>query len=532
MTSDTSKNAFPRIHSDNYRSYSSEKRPFACTMAPAIKVKMRWEVGTDDSKHFVIKLKVPKSWRTGPISKLKETFIDSYNAKHGPASLLHGDEIHMVTGSGKILYDSDIVEQNVSSHDDIHVKEGAPPERKQTHWSHPAVAGASRPVSSTGVATTASGHSFSYSKWDNLDVSDEEEDGADCHPNIDKKSWVRLKQQKREEERAQQKANIERLTRDRDEKKARLAGMKAALPESEPEGADEKVAYMEQRQELQDMQFSLDDAEEALATAIRKKKWTADELCEIGEEVTMGNPNKDSDLAIPGAVLGAAPPPFEDYDSYVKKHMGTIRAFALLSGSYDKFRDFLWEHPELLSEHVTGYLLLLCLDYEMDGRRQEAKQVAHNYQIIQFCLELAMANKWDARDAVQAFFRRVYDDKDATKYVKGFKEAVLDFMKKLVQRAKDKKAAGEESPLKVQEAQEMALEEGVEEEEGIISKDAPLGPGGLHPQEVFDSLPEKMQECFAAQDIPMLQKVMEEMDKDQAAYHLKRCIDSGLRCPG
>ena len=97
-------------------------------------------------------------------------------------------------------------------------------------------------------------------------------------------------------------------------------------------------------------------------------------------------------------------------------------------------------------------------------------------------------------------------------------------MKKLVQRAKDKKAAGEESPLKVQEAQEMALEEGVEEEEGIISKDAPLGPGGLHPQEVFDSLPEKMQECFAAQDIPMLQKVMEEMDKDQAAYHLKRCI--------
>ena len=27
---------------------------------------------------------------------------------------------------------------------------------------------------------------FSYSKWDNIELSDDE---SDCHPNIDKQSW-------------------------------------------------------------------------------------------------------------------------------------------------------------------------------------------------------------------------------------------------------------------------------------------------------------------------------------------------------
>ena len=59
-----------------------------------------------------------------------------------------------------------------------------------------------------------------------------------------------------------------------------------------------------------------------------------------------------------------------------------------------------------------------------------------------------------------------------------------------------------------------------------------MGPGGLHPQEVFDSLPEEMQDCFASQDIPKLQKLIEAMDPEKASYHLKRCVDSGLWVPG
>ena len=64
-----------------------------------------------------------------------------------------------------------------------------------------------------------------------------------------------------------------------------------------------------------------------------------------------------------------------------------------------------------------------------------------------------------------------------------------------------------------------------------LSKEERMGPGGLDPIEVFKTLPEKMREAFDTQDIPLLQKVLEDMPKEEAAYHMKRCADSGLWVP-
>ena len=59
-----------------------------------------------------------------------------------------------------------------------------------------------------------------------------------------------------------------------------------------------------------------------------------------------------------------------------------------------------------------------------------------------------------------------------------------------------------------------------------------MGPGGLDPVEVFKSLPKDMQKAFDAQDIPLLQKVVEAMSPKEAAYHMDRCAKSGLWVPG
>ena len=40
-----------------------------------------------------------------------------------------------------------------------------------------------------------------------------------------------------------------------------------------------------------------------------------------------------------------------------------------------------------------------------------------------------------------------------------------------------------------------------------------------------------MQECFEEKDIEKLQKVIEEMPKAEAEYHMKRCVNSGLWVP-
>jgi len=71
-----------------------------------------------------------------------------------------------------------------------------------------------------------------------------------------------------------------------------------------------------------------------------------------------------------------------------------------------------------------------------------------------------------------------------------------------------------------------AVREAEEEE-----RQARLGPGGLDPVEVFESLPESLQKCFEMQDIPLLQQTIAAMPEEEATYHMKRCVDSGLWVP-
>ena len=40
-----------------------------------------------------------------------------------------------------------------------------------------------------------------------------------------------------------------------------------------------------------------------------------------------------------------------------------------------------------------------------------------------------------------------------------------------------------------------------------------------------------MKECFDKKDIALLQKVVLEMPKEEAEYHMKRCVESGLWVP-
>jgi cell division cycle protein 37 len=37
-----------------------------------------------------------------------------------------------------------------------------------------------------------------------------------------------------------------------------------------------------------------------------------------------------------------------------------------------------------------------------------------------------------------------------------------------------------------------------------------------------------MQQCFIDQNITKLKQVLSKMDPNEAAYHMQRCIDSGL----
>jgi cell division cycle protein 37 len=77
-------------------------------------------------------------------------------------------------------------------------------------------------------------------------------------------------------------------------------------------------------------------------------------------------------------------------------------------------------------------------------------------------------------------------------------------------------------------AEARKKELGLEEEEVELSKEERMGPGGLDPVEVFESLPEALQEAFHSQDTQRLKDALAAMPLEDAKYHMKRCEDSGL----
>lgn len=40
-----------------------------------------------------------------------------------------------------------------------------------------------------------------------------------------------------------------------------------------------------------------------------------------------------------------------------------------------------------------------------------------------------------------------------------------------------------------------------------------------------------LQKCFESRDIPLLMETIKAMPEEEARYHLKRCVDSGLWVP-
>ena len=61
-----------------------------------------------------------------------------------------------------------------------------------------------------------------------------------------------------------------------------------------------------------------------------------------------------------------------------------------------------------------------------------------------------------------------------------------------------------------------------------IPREERLGPGGLDPLEVIETLPPEMVAAFESRDVDQLKQVLMTLDPEDAERHMKRCVDSGL----
>merc|ERR1712241_688919 len=201
---------------------------------------------------------------------------------------------------------------------------------------------------------------------------------------------------------------------------------------------------------------------------------------------------------------------------FVSKYEKEIKAFGWMK-KFDDSKAYMMEHPHLACEETANYLVIHCLNLEMETKHEAMMQVAHQCICVQYLLELSKQLDVDPRSCISSFFTKIQIADN--EYKKAFEDELTAFIERIEIRAEQK----------IEEQMAEARLEAQREEE--LDRQNRIGPGGLDPVEVFDSLPDALKECFESQDIQRLQDTIKNMNQDDARYHMKRCVDSGLWKP-
>lgn len=335
-----------------------------------------------------------------------------------------------------------------------------------------------------------------YRKWDHIEVSDDEDD---THPNIDTPSLFKWRHE----------ARVQRMEE---------LNKKKMTVEQEKEMIEAKLREVRERVQREEDAESVEDLKKTLQEVELRAKEVQKKRAEVEKEIKKQPLNVDtlSKEGFSKSIINAAAKPKKEELSeeerekrmkkFVKENETIIKEYGMLQ-KFDDSKKFLMEgRTHLACEETANYLVIWCLDLEMEGKTDLMEHVAHQCICMQYLLELAKQLDIDPRACISSFFSKIQvaeqDYKDA------FYSELDAFKQRIKKRAEEK------------------IEEALEEE-----RLARLGPGGLDPTEVFESLPPRMQECFEKQDIPMLQQVIKELPEEEARYHMKRCVDSGLWVP-
>jgi cell division cycle protein 37 len=124
---------------------------------------------------------------------------------------------------------------------------------------------------------------------------------------------------------------------------------------------------------------------------------------------------------------------------------------------------------------------------------------------------------------VRPFFTRLSSDAGVCSEYESTFEALYE---KLYERAVEKRAEREAAL-----AEAEAVARGEADEAQPLSREERLGPGGLDPVEVFESLPEALQKAYEDKDVDALRAFINGCPTAQARDIMRKMTGSGLWVP-
>merc|ERR1719399_1257347 len=207
----------------------------------------------------------------------------------------------------------------------------------------------------------------------------------------------------------------------------------------------------------------------------------------------------------------------DGYEEFLAQNREILLEYAAIDEDDEVSQEFVLKHTQLLSEHATGFYLLHCINLQAEGKTREMRKCARQYLLLTYVCDLAKTMPGrDARDAIRPLFKKLSLNHESNE---AFDEHLETYIKHVKTRAEVKK-------------EEMAKEAAEEDVEYVpLKKGEQLGPGGLDPAEVFETLPAQLQEAFGERSMEALKTALASLEAKEAEYHMKRCIDSGLWDP-
>jgi len=323
---------------------------------------------------------------------------------------------------------------------------------------------------------------LSYSKWDNIELSDDEDN---FHPNIDNNLMIRLQREKRQQREKEEAEKREKLVSDGSEE------------------AKEELSRMEAQKKLH-------------VGNICHDKFSSKH--EKGSSSASAAPKAPKDDKV--KVKATDEHTFtEGYEAFLEANREILLEYAAIDEDEEKSEQFVLKHTQLLSEHATGFYLLECIKLQADGKTREMRKMARQYLLLTYVCDLAKSMPGrDARDAIRPLFKKMLTNVQAAQ---AFEEHLDKYIAHVKTRAEvRKKEAAEAAEAADEDAEYVPLQKGEH-----------VGPGGLDPAEVFESLPKVLQEAFGERSVDALRAALESLSPEDAALHMQRCIDSGLWDP-
>ena len=201
-----------------------------------------------------------------------------------------------------------------------------------------------------------------YHKWDHIEVSDDEDD---THPNIDTPSLFKWRHEARVQRMEEMNAKTEMVENEKKKIEAKLKEVKERVKKEEESGGDN----------LEELKKSLGDIEKQAAHARKKEEEVLTEKKKMPKNVdTLSSAGFSKTI-----VNTASKPKYEELTEeerekkmkqFVKDNEKLMKEYGMLQ-KFDDSKKFLMDgRTHLASEETANYLVLWCLDLEMEGWKQ------------------------------------------------------------------------------------------------------------------------------------------------------------------